>query len=281
MVYAAGRIKLSYRKLDPRARFHLRGEVSALAMMVKVPQVGSVKTRLVPPLTPNEAAALSACFVRDTAANIAAIDGGAGILDGVAVYTPAGAEAALLESLPESFALLPQRGASLGDRLSNATVDLLAAGYQTLCLINADSPTLPPAMLRSAASSLARSGDRVVLGPSRDGGYYLIGLKHAHRRLFEEIEWSTSRVLAQTLDRAAELSLEVELLPAWYDVDGTADIGFLCEELFSSNGGDGANASLVRHPAPHTRAYLARLIEAEGCERIWPAGVSRRLELKS
>jgi uncharacterized protein len=250
--------------------------------MVKTPQVGAVKTRLIPPLTSHEAAALSSCFLRDTAANVAGIDtAGDRTVDGIAVYTPAGSETALMELLPEHFSLLPQRGASLGDRLSNATQDLLALGYQTLCLINADSPTLPPAMLRSALASLSRPGDRLVLGPSRDGGYYLIGLKQAHHRPFEDIEWSTSKVFEQTLERAAEIPLEVELLPAWYDVDSTAEIGLLCEELFSSNGAQAAQATLVPYQAPNTRAYLARIMEAEGCERIWPAGVSRRLELRS
>lgn len=251
-------------------------------MMLKLPQVGAVKTRLAPPLTPDEAAALSSCFLCDTAANIGAVAADdASRLDGVAVYTPAGAETALTGLLPERFRLLPQRGASLGDRLSNATQDLLMLGYEALCLINGDSPTLPAETLRSAVTSLSRPGDRVVLGPSEDGGYYLIGLKRAHHRLFEGIEWSTPKVLAQTLERAAEIGLEVELLPAWYDVDSTAELGSLCEELFSSNGARAAHSDLVAYPAPHTRAYLARLIEAEGCERIWPAGVSLRLELKS
>jgi hypothetical protein len=120
-----------------------------------------------------------------------------------------------------------------------------------------------------------------VLGPARDGGYYLIGLKQAHERLFEEIEWSTSKVLAQTLERAGEIGLEVELLPEWYDVDSTAELGLLCEELFSSNGERSTRAGLDPYPAPQTRAYLARLIEAEGCERIWPAGVSLRTRLES
>ena len=253
----------------------------ALGIMAKAPQVGAVKTRLVPPLTPDEAAALSSCFLRDTAANIAGVaSDSSSRLGTVAVYTPIGAESALAGLLPEGFALLPQCVESLGDRLSNATRDLLALGYQTVCLINADSPTLPPAVLRSAVASLSRPGDRVVLGPSRDGGYYLIGLKQAHDRLFEEIEWSTSRVLARTLDRAAEIGVQVELLPEWYDVDSTAEIGFLCEELFSSNGARSDHESRVPYPAAHTRAYLAQLIEADGCERIWPAGVSLCLELE-
>lgn len=245
----------------------------ALGIMAKAPQVGAVKTRLVPPLTHDEAARLSRCFIRDSAANIATVaSDGASPLDAIAVYTPIGAESELAGLLPERFALLAQRGRSLGERLSNATRDLVTLGYKTLCLVNADSPTLPPATVASAVIALSYPGDRVVLGPARDGGYYLIGLKQAHHRLFDAIDWSTSKVLAQTVDRAAELGLEVELLPEWYDVDSTAELGLLCEELFSSNGERSTRAGLDAYPAPHTREYLARIIEAEGRGRIWPTG---------
>jgi uncharacterized protein len=277
---AGGGPTLPYRILTPIGASADRTNACALAVMLKIPRVGLVKTRLTPPLTEHEAAALSSCFLRDTASNIAAVaSDAASPLDGVVVYTPVGAESELAGLLPQEFVLLAQRGASFGHRLSNAAHDLLTLGYRGLCLINADSPTLPPELLRSAAVALSRPGDRVVLGPSKDGGYYLIGLKQAHHRLFEEIEWSTSRVFAQTLDRAFEVGVEVELLPAWYDVDSRAELSSLCEELFASNG-NLIGESAVAYPAPHTRAYLARLIQAEGCERIWPAGVSLRMELK-
>ena len=86
-------------------------------------------------------------------------------------------------------------------------------------MLNSDSPTLPTALLSETAEALARPGDRAVLGPSSDGGYYLLGLKTAHRRLFEDIAWSTERVAEQTLERAREIGLEVYRLPVWYDVD--------------------------------------------------------------
>lgn len=245
----------------------------ALGVMAKAPEAGRVKTRLVPPLTPDEAAALSLCTLRDTAANVA-YAAARERADAVAVYTPVGSEQAFEDLLPKEFSLLPQHGESLGDRLYNATQTLLRLGYASVCLINSDSPTLPSDRLAGALCALAHPGDRVVLGPARDGGYYLIGLKRVHRRLFDAVEWSTSKVLAQTLERAAEIGLEVELLPEWYDVDSTAELGLLCEELFSSNGERATHAGFDPYPAPYTRDYLARLIESEGCERIWPAGVS-------
>ncbi|MBA2525531.1 MAG: TIGR04282 family arsenosugar biosynthesis glycosyltransferase [Pyrinomonadaceae bacterium] len=168
-------------------------------MMIKAPQAGTSKTRLVPPLTQDEAAALSVCFLQDTAANIAGVSSQGGA-EGVAVYTPVGAEAAFDGLLPERFKLLAQRGEGFGERLLNATEDLLAVGYQSVCLIDSDSPTLPSTLLQAAVSALARAGDRAILGAADDGGYYLIGLKRAHGHLFEKIDWSTPRVLSQTLD---------------------------------------------------------------------------------
>jgi len=231
--------------------------------MAKAPLAGEVKTRLVPPLTPHEAAALNVCFLRDMAENIQTISE-TEAASGLVVYTPAGSESAFADVLPERFALLAQRGASLGERLCNATDDLLREGYAAVCLINSDSPTLPASILIRAIESLATEGDRVVLGAAEDGGYYLIGLKHAHRNLFNEIAWSTSDVLARTRQRAAEIDLPVELLPPWYDVDDAETLNRLCEELLFSSSLNGA------YPAPHTRAFLQAIVNSEGPQRICP-----------
>ena len=183
---------------------------------------------------------------------------------GLVVYTPAGSEPAFAGVLPERFTFLAQRGASLGERLCNATDDLLRQGYGAVCLINSDSPTLPASILTRAIESLATEGDRVVLGAAEDGGYYLIGLKHAHRNLFNEIAWSTSDVLARTRQRAAEIDLPVELLPSWYDVDDADTLNRLCEELLFTSSLNGA------YPAPHTRAFLEAIVKSEGLQRICP-----------
>jgi len=108
--------------------------------MAKAPLEGEVKTRLVPPLTAREAAALNICFLRDMAANIDSISETESA-SGLVVYTPAGSESAFAGVLPEGFTLLAQRGAHLGERLCNATDDLLRQGYGAVCLINSDSPT--------------------------------------------------------------------------------------------------------------------------------------------
>ena len=244
----------------------------ALGLMAKAPLAGEVKTRLVPPLTAREAADLNICFLRDMAANIESVSETAAA-SGLVVYTPAGSESTFASVLPSEFDLLVQRGASLGERLCNATDDLLKQGYGAVCLINSDSPTLPKSILIRAIESLAMGGDRVVLGAAEDGGYYLIGLKHAHRNLFNGIAWSTSDVLAHTRERAAEIDLPVEMLPSWYDVDDAETLNRLCEELFFTPSLNGA------YPAPHTCTFLESIIKTEGLQRICPK-LSGRMPLR-
>jgi rSAM/selenodomain-associated transferase 1 len=257
-------MKALHRVLDPGSSGQIAEGLCALAVMTKAPQAGKVKTRLTPPLSSEEAAALNTCFLRDTAAAIAqtATNGKA---RGVAVYTPVGAEAAYAGILPDEFELVPQRGDAFGERLMCATDDLLRLGFASLCLIDSDSPTVPEQAFAEAVDFLSQSNDAVVLGPSDDGGYYLIGLKKLHPGLFEGIDWSTERVLEQTVQRAEEIGLPVHLLPTWYDVDDPATLGRLCHELFGPSGSGRAG-----YPAPATRQFLDELLQREGRERIWP-----------
>ncbi len=230
--------------------------------MTKAPLAGRVKTRLTPPLSAAEAAALHACFLRDTAAAIAAACA-AGTCEGAVAYTPAGSESVFDALVPPEFHRVLQRGGTLGDRLYAAAVDLRDAGYAAVCLVDSDSPTVPPAMFTEAARLLARDPDCVVIGPADDGGYYLIGMTAPDPRLFADITWGTEAVVAQTLARAAEAGVRVEILPSWYDVDDVSSLRRLCRECFDGHGGQG-------HPAVHTRRYLARLL-AHARERIWAA----------
>jgi hypothetical protein len=203
----------------------------AIAVMAKASVPGQAKTRLVPPLTPEEAANLNTCFLRDIADSLI----GASTLANIApfmAFAPAGSAAFFREILPARIGLLETVASSLGDCLFQATTALLHAGHDCVCLLNSDSPTVPAAYLVAAATALAAPGDRIVLGPSTDGGYYLIGLKRPHRRLFEDIDWSTERVAAQTLKRARELDLAVLQLPSWYDVDDAQTLRLLLGELF-------------------------------------------------
>jgi uncharacterized protein len=254
-----------HRILDPRKRNDLSKGLCAFGVMTKVPRAGRVKTRLTPPLTAQEAAVLNVCFLRDTTAAIASI-ACEEHARGIAVYTPVGAEAEYDVILPEEFELLPQRGDAFGERLAFATEDLLSLGFESVCLLDSDSPTVPPRAFSQAARILSEQEDAVVLGPSDDGGYYLIGFKKLHYGLFENIQWSTERVLEQTIERAQRSNLKVHFLPAWYDVDNSLTLRRLCRELLTVN-----KAASDAYPAPVTREYLEELLRGEGRERIWPS----------
>jgi glycosyltransferase A (GT-A) superfamily protein (DUF2064 family) len=108
---------------------------------------------------------------------------------------------------------------------------LLGAGHDCVLLVNGDSPTLPPRLLVRAIEALREPGDRMVLGPASDGGYYLIGLKRAHPQLFTRIAWGTETVARSTCERAAEIGLPTTLLPEWYDIDDGKTLRWLQDEL--------------------------------------------------
>src|SRR5215469_8793912 len=224
---------------------------AAIGIMCKAPQPGRAKTRLAAIIGAEAAAALSAAFLRDVAAAIEAIPAKLGYT-GYGVYAPAGAESELRQVLPPSFRLLLQVDADFANVLHGAARDLLSAGHDCALLVNGDSPTLPARLMSDAIAALRRDGDRMVLGPASDGGYYLIGLKHAHRHIFTDIPWGTAAVARRTLERAAQIDLEVAMLPEWYDVDDGETLGWLREELAgrSARFRDGGTAAA-------TRAYLA------------------------
>ena len=232
-----------------------RTEHCAIAIMAKAPRVGAAKTRLIPPLTPAEAAGLSLCFIRDAAENIAAASRQA-MIEGYIAYSPADAAAEFATLVADGTRLLPSRRGGLAASLSDAVEDLLGAGYGSVCLVNSDSPTLPTSLLVEAARVLSFPGDRVVLGPAEDGGYYLIGLKRAHPRLFEDIAWSTPAVFQQTVERAREIGLEAVVLPVWYDVDNIDSLRRVHAELLGEIGRNDCGAG---YAAQHTTAFLREL----------------------
>jgi rSAM/selenodomain-associated transferase 1 len=231
--------------------------------MAKAPRSGKVKTRLAPPLTLDQSAAINICFLQDTTENIAAVavsNQAACVIS----YTPIGDEALFNNLLPADFALVPQRGDGFGERLLAAAEDLLACGYGSVCLIDSDSPTVPAAVFEQAIVALERPGDRIVLGPAYDGGYYLIGLKRAHPGLFANITWSTSTVFAETIDAAKAATLEAVILPLWYDVDDAATLDILTAELLHNAAPP--FTTIPGYPAEHTRDFLRKLNQ-QGSDR--------------
>jgi rSAM/selenodomain-associated transferase 1 len=240
-----------------------------IAFMAKASVPGRAKTRLVPPLSFEEAAALNTAFLRDVADNVLlaarhlACDGDelapsrAGIA-GYAAYGPPGSEEFFRRTLPLSIALISAWLPNFGDCLFQTISEILSRRHSAAVVLNADSPTLPTAFLIKTAELLAQPGDRAVLGPSSDGGYYLLGLKAAHRRMFEGITWSSAMVAEQTRQRAREIGLDLHTLPTWYDVDDVEDLGRLYAELCAEAV---ASPRLSSHP-PHYAVQTAKLMSA-------------------
>jgi uncharacterized protein len=244
------------RLLTPGLQVESRAAICAMAVMAKAPRPGAVKTRLSPSLTPDQATGLSVCFLRDTTENLAAVaaEGGAA---GLVAYTPAGDEAFFEGIIPDVFEMVAQRGDGFGERLLGVAEDVLACGFGSVCLIDGDSPTVPREAYEKAVAELTRAGDRIVLGPAADGGYYLIGMKRPHAELFAGIAWSTDALYAQTLQQACAARLEVVELPLWYDVDDHATLDILRAELLA--GMAPGFATLPGDAAPHTREFLLEL----------------------
>jgi rSAM/selenodomain-associated transferase 1 len=223
---------------------------AAIGIICKAPQPGRAKTRLATAIGEVAASELSACFLRDVAAAIEAVPEALG-RRGYGVYAPAGAEHIMRQLLPAGFRLLLQAGADLGHVLIGAARALLAE-HDCVLLVNGDSPTLPPRLLVQAIEAVRAPGDRMVLGPASDGGYYLIGLKRAHPQLFTGIAWGTETVARSTCERAAEIGLATTLLPEWYDIDDIETLGWLKDELagrstrFRGGGFAGASRAFLK-----------------------------------
>ncbi len=201
----------------------------------RAPRLGYAKTRLCPPLRPEEAATLSAAFLRDTTTNIARV-GRSRLIVGYPAYAPSGTETALLRHLTVCVLADGSRPApggvdGFGRCLLHAIQQMFAAGHAAACVLSAETPTLPTEFLVNAATALLVGDERrVVLAACDDGGHYLLGMRLPLARLFADIAWSTSSVAATTRTRVAELGLNLVELPPWYDIDDAAGLERLVEE---------------------------------------------------
>lgn len=237
-----------------------------IAVMAKASRPGRTKTRLVPPLTYEEAADLNTVFLKDAFANIAAA-GRRTQIRAFAAYGPMGEEAFfdhLREDTPE---LIPAVFPNFGDCLFAGIEGMFEAGCSSACVLNADTPDLPTDYLVRCAQELAAGRDRVVIGPADDGGYYILGISRPHRRLFQDVEWSTPRVFAQTLRRAAELGLEVMTLPSWSDIDDASSLRRFAMSLDEA----GSSGESRQFAAPYSSAHLRK--------RLSESDLGRRLAL--
>jgi len=213
---------------------------NALIVVAKQPTPGHTKTRLSPPLTPEQASALYECLFFDTLDQMRQVDA----VQRVIAYLPLDARD-YFHRFASDFELAPQNGADLGPRLDHALTDYLSQGYERVVIMDSDSPTLPYVYLSQAFSALSEGAD-VTLGPCDDGGYYLIGIKKPRPRLLREVQMSTPTVAADTIALAEADGLHVSLLPTWYDIDDAASLIRLMKEV----------ERLDSQVAIHTRQFL-------------------------
>lgn len=214
---------------------------SALIVFAKYPEPGRVKTRLTPALTPDEAATLYRAFLLD------ALDQYTALPADIRLYLGPSEGTTTLRDGPPGVKQFVQQGAALGERMARAFQETFAAGYQRAVIIGTDHPTLPTAFVEQAFDAIASSAS-LSIGPSADGGYYLLGMSTFYPELFEGMQYSHEDVLEDTLARAKETAAHLTLLPPWYDVDHPEDLQRLVDDLSDSP-----------NLAPRTRATLRAL----------------------
>ena len=210
----------------------------ALIVFAKVPEPGAVKTRLCPPLAPEQAAALYDAMLRD------ALEAYAGLDVAVRLYLAPSGTPVPPDLVPAGVSIHTQQGDGLGARMRRAFLETFLAGHQQAAVIGTDHPTLPLAFVEMAFEAV-REKSTVAIGPSEDGGYYLLAMHGFFPALFEGMSYSHADVFAQTLDRATMLEADVTVLPLWYDVDDAASFARLKEDL-----------EALPEAAPRTRRLL-------------------------
>lgn len=212
-------------------------------VMAKAPRAGFAKTRLAPPLSATDAAALAACFARDTVATALRV-----VPELIVAYAPRDGRGMLETLLPGGLLWLEQEGDDLGARLAAVAAHASRLGFSPVIIVGADSPTLPHSYIAAARDALATGEADVVLGPTDDGGYYLVAIRHPVRGLFQNVAWSTPLAYQQTARNVANSQMRLLQLPSWYDVDTFSDLLRLRDEIFSD--------SEARRRAPSTAHWL-------------------------
>ncbi len=221
-----------------------------LIIFMKAPHPGRVKTRLQPHLSPDDSLLLYRAMGKDLIEN----------LSGSPDYTleihfsPQDALTEMQVWLGQEQRYVPQSGGDLGERMHHSFQTAFARGYGRVVIIGSDLPTLGEGEIKTAFSHLATYP--VVLGPTDDGGYYLIGLREAQPVLFQNIAWSTGEVLPQTLHNARDAQLPVHLLEQKADIDTFAEVRALWKEL--SGRGDTGSLRIS-----HTFAVLKKIMTSD------------------
>jgi rSAM/selenodomain-associated transferase 1 len=218
---------------------------AALLVFAKVPRPGRVKTRLTPALTPTEAARLYTAFLRDTMRQSRRLSGA-----DVRLYLAPSLPDGDIDGVPADVTLHEQAGDGLGERMKGAFKDTLRDGYERVIVVGSDHPTLPLSFLQEAVRALDDS-ESLCLGPTEDGGFYLLGMSAFYPQLFDDMSYSHSGVFADTLVRAEQTDAQITVLPQWYDVDTPEDLRRMLSDLASTS---------VKAPNTH---FVAEALELE------------------
>jgi uncharacterized protein len=196
---------------------------NALILFARDPILGKVKTRLSPFLEEEDILKLYICFLQDSLDNIRQVEN-VDLFVGIAPSNESG----FFNGTPGSdIRLFVQEGENLGDKMRRAIQDRFAEGYQRVVIIGSDSPSLPASYIYRALGS----DKDMVLGPSTDGGYYLIGMRGKVVEVFNGVTWGTETVLRETCAHLEQNGSSLELLPVWYDIDSPEDLKFFKTHL--------------------------------------------------
>jgi len=196
---------------------------NALILFARDPVLGKVKTRLSPFLEDESILKLYTCFLKDSLDTIRQVENTDRFV-GVAPSNESGFFSGMLSPDTQLFV---QEGEQLGDKMRQAIQDRFAEGYKRVVIIGSDSPSLPVSYIDRAFYS----DKDLFLGPSTDGGYYLLGMQEKMTEVFEGVTWGTKSVLRETFQRLIQKGVKLELLPVWYDVDSPEDLKFFKTHL--------------------------------------------------
>jgi uncharacterized protein len=215
-----------------------------LVIMAKAPRLGSVKTRLAEGLSLQAVTELYRCLLNDTIALAQSLDH----VD-VAIMCPAHDVEDLSQAVAKTVPIIPQTGQGLAAGLASVFAHFAAPGHQRIIAFNSDSPHLPASLLESAFDVLEACD--LVVGPTHDGGYYLVGAKASHPGLFMSDGMGTANALEALLTRAHSLGLSVHVTDPFYDIDVAEDLTQLANELQRTPG-----------KAPRTAKWLSEWASA-------------------
>ena len=214
-----------------------------ILFFVKYPEPGEVKTRLTATIGPDTAAELYGNFVLDLLIRLRATR-----LPFRICFYPEQKRELLMGWLGDGYEYSPQRGADLGERMATAFLDAFAGGHRRVVLMGSDFPDLPQSFLEESLGALNTHDS--VIGPTMDGGYYLIGFRAEtfFHQVFEGMDWGTEGVFRQTLSILKDHRKRVYVLPVWNDIDTVEDL----RELIQRSEGTGFATS-------KTMSFLSKL----------------------